>query len=261
MKKCIDKAAIENILHKLWKKDTGFENIDIAQIAYNRALQDVQCEMDALEVQEETVNIWHDASVKPNIKEKGGIFVITASNSEYIGSRYYSRNDDTIIFGNYDKWAYLNDLANLSNVEITVKDRKEEPVSENLEEVAQEYTTKEGYLAGLHYNSMVQSFKAGAEWYASHNTKLPDNLLLAARKASIYMCDIDDKYLDEYPYHPIAEQKFKEGANWQKEQIMKDAIDATVFCESLKIPTIGHFLHKTNLKENDKVKVIIIKSE
>lgn len=56
MKKCIDKAAIENILHKLWKKDTGFENIDIAQIAYNRALQDVQCEMDALEVQEEPVS-------------------------------------------------------------------------------------------------------------------------------------------------------------------------------------------------------------
>jgi hypothetical protein len=56
MKKCIDKAAIGNILHKLWKKDTGFENIDIAQIAYNRALQDVQCEIDTLEVQEEPVS-------------------------------------------------------------------------------------------------------------------------------------------------------------------------------------------------------------
>jgi hypothetical protein len=56
MKKCIDKVAIGNILHKLWKKDTGFENIDIAIISYNRALQDVQCEMDALEVQEEPVS-------------------------------------------------------------------------------------------------------------------------------------------------------------------------------------------------------------
>lgn len=56
MKKYIDKPVIENILHKLWKKDTGYENIDIARIAYNRALQDVQCEMDALEVQEETVS-------------------------------------------------------------------------------------------------------------------------------------------------------------------------------------------------------------
>jgi hypothetical protein len=56
MKKYIDKTVTENILHKLWKKDTGFENIDIARIAYNRALQDVQCEMDALEVQEEPVS-------------------------------------------------------------------------------------------------------------------------------------------------------------------------------------------------------------
>jgi hypothetical protein len=112
--------------------------------------------------------------------------------------------------------AYNEVLAILDTVQ-------EEPVSEDLEKAAQEYVTKEGYLAGLHYNSMVRSFKAGAEWHASHNTKLPDNLLLAARKASIDMCDIDDKYLDEYPYHPIAEQKFIEGAKWQKENLWKPA--------------------------------------
>lgn len=47
MTKYIDKTVIENILHKLWKKDTGFENIDIAQIAYNRALRDVQKAIDS----------------------------------------------------------------------------------------------------------------------------------------------------------------------------------------------------------------------
>ena len=171
MKKCIDKAAIENILHKLWKEDTGYEYVDIARIAYNRALQDVQCEMDALEVQEEHVNIWHDASVKPNIKEKGGIVVITSLNGEYIGSRYYSHNDVTITFGNYDKWAYLNDLVNLSNVERTVKDRKEETVSEDLEEAAKERVDAEdyGYVDedGMPlYDSgyLEYMFKAGAKW-------------------------------------------------------------------------------------------------
>jgi len=59
--------------------------------------------------------------------------------------------------------------------------------------------------------------------HASHNTKLPDNLLLAARKASIAMRNYDDRYLDEYPYHPIAEQKFIEGAQWQKEHLWKSA--------------------------------------
>lgn len=102
---------------------------------------------------------------------------------------------------------------------LEMKEEQKEPVSEELEKVAQEYVTKEGYLAGLHYNSMVRAFKAGAKWYASHNTKQPDNLLLAARKASIAMCDYDEKYLDEYPYDSIAEQKFIEGANWQKEQL------------------------------------------
>ena len=54
MKKYIDKPVIENILHKLWKKDTGYEYVDIAQIAYNRALQDVQKAIDSK--QEETVS-------------------------------------------------------------------------------------------------------------------------------------------------------------------------------------------------------------
>ena len=104
---------------------------------------------------------------------------------------------------------------------LEVKEVKEEHVSKELEEAAQEYVTKEGYLAGLHYNSMVRSFKVGAEWYA-HNTNQPDNLLLAARKASIDMCNIDDRHLDEYPYHPIAEQKFIEGAQWQEKKRPKD---------------------------------------
>lgn len=107
---------------------------------------------------------------------------------------------------------------------LETKEEQKEPVSEELEKVAQEHATKEGYLAGLHYNSMARAFKAGAKWYASRNdAKLPDNLLLAARKASIDMRNIDDKYLDEYPYHPIAEQKFIEGAKWQKENSWKPA--------------------------------------
>lgn len=120
------------------------------------------------------------------------------------------------------------DEQRIEAIGMAVKALQEEPVSEDLEGAAQEYVTKEGYLAGLHYNSMVRSFKAGAEWYVSHNTKLPDNLLLAARKASIDMCNIDDKHLDEYPYHPIAEQKFIEGAQWQKQQMIANTADAMI---------------------------------
>jgi hypothetical protein len=162
---------------------------------------------------------------------------------------------------------------------------QEEPVSEDLEEAAQEYVTKEGYLAGLHYNSMVRSFKAGAKWYASHNTKkLPENLLLAARKASIDMCDIDDRYLDEYPYSPIAEQKFIEGANWQKkqdqetielaedhamlagmekmkEEMMKGAVEGYVTLTMTGVPTVVATIPEGKYNFDDKVKLIIILEE
>ena len=73
----------------------------------------------------------------------------------------------------------------------------------------------------------------------------------------------EDYALDDYikPWRELVKGAFKDGAKWKEGQMMKDAIPATVFCESLKIPTIGQFLHKTNLKENDKVKVIIIKED
>jgi hypothetical protein len=52
MTKYIDKTMIEKILHKLWKEDKGYGYIDIARTSYNKALQEVQCEIDALEVKE-----------------------------------------------------------------------------------------------------------------------------------------------------------------------------------------------------------------
>ena len=52
MIKYIDKAAIENILHKLWKTDKWYSPIDVVRTSYNQALQEVQCELDALAIEE-----------------------------------------------------------------------------------------------------------------------------------------------------------------------------------------------------------------
>lgn len=46
----IDKNKIEEILRNLWKKDDG-HNAE-HRICYNKALQEVQCELDTLEVKE-----------------------------------------------------------------------------------------------------------------------------------------------------------------------------------------------------------------
>ena len=50
MKEYIDKSAVEKILRNLWKTDS--ENNAEHRICYNKALQEVQCELDALEVKD-----------------------------------------------------------------------------------------------------------------------------------------------------------------------------------------------------------------
>lgn len=50
----IDKDAVENILCGLWKGDDG-KNPE-HRICYNKALQDVQCEIDTLEMKEVDLN-------------------------------------------------------------------------------------------------------------------------------------------------------------------------------------------------------------
>ena len=50
MTQYIDKNEVENILRNLWKEDDGKNSEH--RICYNKALQDVQCEIDTLEVKE-----------------------------------------------------------------------------------------------------------------------------------------------------------------------------------------------------------------
>lgn len=49
---------------------------------------------------------------------------------------------------------------------------------------------------------------------------LPSNLYVAARRYAIpaYIKDVDENYLDEYPYSPISESDFKAGAKWDAGQ-------------------------------------------
>ena len=55
---------------------------------------------------------------------------------------------------------------------------------------------------------------------------------------------------------------FKAGANWQKQQIMKNSLYGEVtYGKSLAIPSLGYFLDNHKLDFGDKVKVIIIKDD
>ena len=48
--KSIDKDKVDEILRNLWKEDDGHNSEH--RICYNKALQEVQCEIDTLEVKE-----------------------------------------------------------------------------------------------------------------------------------------------------------------------------------------------------------------
>jgi hypothetical protein len=125
------------------------------------------------------------------------------------------------------------------------------------------------------------------------SSEIPKDLEKAARKSAIapFNLDIDEEHLYEYPYLPIAEQKFIEGAKWQKEQyhffnkawaenmqaeldrnyengkqamkeqMMKEAVDTVVSLDAGGFPFIEFGVGKFGLKARDKVRVIVLKVE
>ena len=103
------------------------------------------------------------------------------------------------------------DASELEALLTEFAEKLQEPASEDLEQAAEEYVTKEGYLAGLHYNSMVRSFKAGA--------------------------------------------------NWQREQMMKDAVEGRMKLNHIVVSYAELAKSFPTGKDGDKVKVIIIKGE
>lgn len=244
MNKDVEKirAEIERLRQKVINGATSGQYSSETIREKNQLLVSIISFIDSL--QEEPVSIWHDASEKPNIKEKGGIFVITSSNGEYIGSRYYSHNDVTITFGNYDKWAYLNDLLNLSNVQRTTKNWKE-PVSEDLEEAAKHYLYSnilydDVYVGNPTDKDCIEMFKAGAEW---------------------------QKEQDQSTIELAEDHAMLAGMEKMKEQMMKDAADVTVHIDAGNypyIPQIALYDYDKDIplaREGDKYKVILIKQE
>ena len=110
---------------------------------------------------------------------------------------------------------------------------------------------------------------------------IPKDLKEAARLYAIphYMRDVYVDYLEEYPYDKIAEVAFIAGAEWQekqdlkyiseihrngynlcKEQMMKEAVEGEYGYFSNASKTILPS-GKLNIKEGDKVRVIVCKKE
>lgn len=151
-------------------------------VEYEVALEAVRKANNALkvkEVQEEHVSIWHDSSKETptqgsNIlmirKEEGSDFPPIAGCFHGTNSRSDGRN-----WGYYNgfcyneieppmKWAYVDDLLNLSNVERTVKDWKEEPVNEDFDSWYEKEWVPFRHSSYTTKDKLEEAFKAGAKW-------------------------------------------------------------------------------------------------
>ena len=89
----------------------------------------------------------------------------------------------------------------------------------------------------------------------------------AARRYAIptYMKDVDENFLDEYPYDPVAEKAFIAGAEWHKSQMLKDAMEGEVYdYGGGSFGLIARWLDMPNepvFKGGEKVRIVVLKAE
>lgn len=112
------------------------------------------------------------------------------------------------------------DEQRIEAIGMAVKALQEEPVSEDLEEAAIKY--------------------------ADENTEDPTE-----------MDEYDSEYFD---WHDYCERVYKAGAQWQREQMIKNAIDTEVTDNICGFPCIRVDIPH-DFRRRDKVKVIIVKED
>lgn len=184
---------------------------------------------------------------------------------ESIGFRNNEKREDWASFFNGEATALENLLSFISALE------PEKPRQEELEEEIERYLPK---IPENPYNEELRVFaRHFAEWGAEHrgSSEILNDLEKAARMAAIptEIIDLDEERLYEYPYLPIAEQKFKEGAEWASGQMMKEAVEGEIHGDirsqeekPYQIWAESDFLPLGEKFEiGDKVYVIIVKKE
>lgn len=155
---------------------------------------------------------------------------------------------------------------------LQIMDSLEEPVSEDLENAAKRYTTEGDEISGLCViDEEVVAFKAGAKWQKEKDFQY---LKKECEKTGSF-CDNDIaiEAAKRHPYYYASEMEgcanigFKEGAMWQKEQMMTNAIEVTVYIDAGGYPYIPQIelydydKDEPLAKDGDKYKVVLIKEK
>lgn len=134
-------------------------------------------------------------------------------------------------------------------------DIQEEPVSEDLEKAAINYMkTENPPIWGLY-----DGFIAGAKWHKHH---MEVNRIKHCNSISKEQAELEQKFLDEHldknDRMPTFLDAIEYGMRLQKEQMMKGAIDGIARPDDREL---WCNLDSFNLKDGNKVKVIVIKED
>ena len=272
MEQYISKSALLAEIERL------VNNYDKA-LDYEAALEDVRDFIDSLEVkksaelqhvdetckengnsltQEPVSNVWHDAQTEqPQAKEK-----ILATN-EYGDCEVDYAINMALYWKRVIKWAYIEDLLNLSNVQRTVKNSKE-LASEDLEKAAVEAFKQ---IVDSDKNNFLEIFKAGAKWQAEQFEK---NRLAAYDRQAEEEAEIERDFvmgiIENEHRQPTFDDAIKYGMRLQKEQMMAKAVDGVVTFDyydgDKAYGCVAHdsfCLEDLGLKDRDEVKILILK--
>lgn len=167
----------------------------------------------------------------------------------------------------------------LQDVQTAIDLFPEEPVSEDLEEAAETYTNSrenEKFEVGEGYDmdDVEKAFKAGAQW---QHKQLEKNRLAACDRQTKEEAEREQDFVDKILLgehrQPTFSDAIEYGAQWQKQQMMKDllvgyvCLNQTAHNEEIPDHCIitneepKEIFDKRGLKEGDLVKIIIIKED
>lgn len=133
---------------------------------------------------------------------------------------------------------------------MTDKEKRKEQILMKAHELAK---SAKPLVDNMPLSTIIAATIEMAEWCDANPVKDP---------VSEELEEAANKYADKHPTCGLAKQSFKAGAQWQKEQMMKDALDTVMVYDDLNdlVPGIED-LSINGYTVGDKVKVIIVKED
>lgn len=164
-----------------------------------------------------------------------------------------------------ESWKGVDVDAMLAECRGYDEEESEKPMNqEGLEEEYKDYVERDPVFSKLvNRNAGLVIARHFAQWGAEHAKKeeLPvsGNLEEAAEE---YLQKVEAGFLRTLE-HPTAKDCFKDGAKWDREQMLKEAVEAEI---SAKFPIVGRSLISVigmleGFKYGDKVRIIIVKED